>query len=143
MLMKTRIEAVDFHAVDQRHEVIHKRLENWARYVEVRPRGWVGPIWKLGKSNGRQWHAPELRPAVDLLDGMEVEKSVVALPKKHREAIRWSYVFRDSPAKKARELAVNYEGLMSLVRSARTMLTNTCAPKQQSLQSRAIDRANA
>lgn len=125
MLMKTRIEPVDFHAVDPSHEVIHKRLENWARYVEVRGARWVAPIWKMGKSNGRQWHTPELRPEVDTLDGHKMEKAVGALPEKHREAIRWSYYYRDSPARKARQLAVTYEGLATLVRNGRSMLKNT------------------
>jgi len=125
MLMKTRPEPVDFHAVDQIHAAIHKRLENWARYVEVHGARWVSPIWKMGKSHGRQWDTPILRPDVDTLDGHAMEKAVAALPVKHREAIRWSYVYKDSPARKARELAVSYEGLMTLVRNGRSMLKNT------------------
>jgi DNA-directed RNA polymerase specialized sigma24 family protein len=125
MLMKTRIDPVDFHAVDQIHEVIHKRLENWARYVHVHGARWQASIWRMGKSNGRQWHPPELRPDVDTLDGHRLEKAIADLPQKHREAIRWSYYYKDSPARKARELAVSYEGLMTLVRNGRSMLKNT------------------
>ena len=125
MLMKVKTEPIDFHYVDDLHEAIHKRLENWARYVEVRGARWVSPIWKMGKSHGRQWHAPELRPPVDTLDGHKMEKAVERLPVKHRAAIRWNYVYKDTPARTARELAVSYEGLMTLVRNGRSMLKNT------------------
>ena len=124
MLMKTRTEPVDFHAVLPIHEAIHLKLENWARYVEVRRPRWINPMWKWAKSHGRQWHAPELRPEVNTLEGHAMEKAVANLPVKHREAIRWSYVHRDSPARKARELAVTYEGLKALVSAGRSMLIN-------------------
>lgn len=124
-VLKEEGAPVDFHAVEPDHYAIHQRLENWARYVEVRRLRWVNSIWRMGKSHGRQWHAPELRPEVDTRDGHIIEKAVAALPDKHREAIRWSYVYQVSPASMARELAVTYQGLAYLVRSGRTMLKNT------------------
>lgn len=124
MLMK--VKTIDFHAVQPDHAAMHARLDNWARWVSVRGVHWMGPIWKLGKSNGRQWDAPELRAPVDTLDAVVVEKAVSTLPDKHRIAVRWAYVFKDAPAKRCRELAVSMEGLDALVRSGRTMLKNTC-----------------
>ena len=141
MLMK--VQPIDFHQVDDIHAAIHRRLENWARYVAVHPQSWIGPIWKLGKSHGRQWHAPDLKDPVNTLDGHYVEKLVRQLPEKHREAIRWSYVYKDSPARKAKQLAVNYDGLMDLVRKGRSMLKNTCTAAEYAVGSRAIDRADA
>jgi hypothetical protein len=118
-------DLVDFFLIEDRHLAIHIRLENWARYVDSRGIHWnQAPIWKLGKSNGRQWHQPELRTPVDTLDGHALEVAVRALPEPHRDALRWQYVHRSSPSKARRLLGVTNEGLMRLVRDARSMLTN-------------------
>jgi DNA-directed RNA polymerase specialized sigma24 family protein len=123
MLMRTK--APDFHAVDQQHEAIHARLLNWAEYVRDRRPGWpTHPMWRQGRSNSRQWHPPEYRPTLDLLDGHELEKAVAALPARHRDAIRWSYVYRTTPAVAVRLLACTYDGLHGLVKDGRTMLCN-------------------
>ncbi len=124
MLMKTKPEPIDFHLVDPKHYDIHEKLENWARYVAVRRPSWVGPIWKMGKSHGRQWHAPVLSKPIDNMEGHEMEKAVADLPAKNRDAIRWSYVHKTTPAVAARQLAVTYELLASLVSGGRTMLIN-------------------
>lgn len=123
MLMRARTH-VDFHSVDVEHVEIDRRLRNWASWVQVRGMHWMSPIWKLGKSNGRQWDAPDHRPAVDTLDAVAIEKHVSALPEKQRAAIRWAYVYRHSPSKEARALAVSMEGLQALCRSGRVMLIN-------------------
>lgn len=122
--MKTRIEPIDFFYVEPQHREIHAQLENWAQYVEVKRRAGQAPIWRLGKSHGRQWYAPELRPAIDTLAGHAMEKAVYALPEKHRGAIRWCYVGKWSPVFAIRDLGVTYEGLATLIRSGRTMLVN-------------------
>lgn len=122
MLMK--VKYVDFHVVEPEHGDMHARLENWAAWVKVRGMHWMAPIWKLGKSNGRQWDTPEGRPAINTLDGMLIEKQVSALPEKHRAAIRWHYVYRHSPNKEAKSLGVSMEALQALVRSGRVMLIN-------------------
>lgn len=124
MLMKTRIVPVDFFYVEPRHQAIHIELENWARYVGVKRQGWVHPMWKGANSNGRQWYVPEARDEIRPLDGMEMEKAVRALPEKHREAIRWAYVYKWTPAIEARRLGVTYERLANLIRSGRVMLIN-------------------
>lgn len=124
MLMKTKTPAIDFFYVETAHQAIHQELENWAAYVEVKRRSGQAPIWRLGKSHGRQWHAPELRPPVDSLAGMEMEKAVYKLPQKHRDAIRWCYVGKWSPVFAIRDLGVTYEGLADLIRTGRVMLIN-------------------
>ena len=53
-----------------------------------------------------------------------LEKAVYALPEKHREAIRWWYVYRRDPVGMARLLGVSKQGLADLVNAGRTMLQN-------------------
>jgi DNA-directed RNA polymerase specialized sigma24 family protein len=53
-----------------------------------------------------------------------VQKGVSQLPEQHRKALAWSYVFRGSPKRVARDLAVSMDGLMVLVTDGRTMLVN-------------------
>ena len=122
-----RRDDIDFFIIADRHLAIHERLVNWSRYV--RPpessKAQTGPIWKLGKSNGRQWHEPVISTPVDSLDGHRIEKAISQLPEKHREAIRWSYVHRwILPHKVQRSLGVTREGLMELIVDARSMLVN-------------------
>ena len=119
-----RRDNIDFHAVQPEHAVMHERLNNWSRWVTERGMHWMSPIWKMGKSNGRQWDRPTLLAALNILDAVAVEKAVSKLPDKHRTAVRWAYVFKDSPAMRCRELGVSMEGLDGLVRSGRTMLKN-------------------
>lgn len=122
MLMKTN--AIDYFRVEPHHAAIHERLENWASWVQVRQPSWISPIWKLGKSNGRQWHQPEHRPNCDILDAQFIEKAVYKLPEKHRAAIRWCYVYRYGELKFRREHGLTPDGLMRLLRDARQMLIN-------------------
>src|SRR5688572_19840232 len=112
-----RRDNIDFFLVPETQMAIHLRLENWARYVAVRFPHWVSPMWRQGKSNGRQWHVPEPRPEVNTLDGHAIEKAVAALPWAHRDALRWAYVHRTNPSKPRRALGVTDNGLMELVRS--------------------------
>jgi len=115
---------IDFHAVEPHQLAMHDRLLNWARYVRVRRVMWQAPIWRLGRSGSRQWHSPEPREEVDILDGHALEKAVGALPEKHREAIRWSYVWRTTPAHARRALGVTSDTLCRLVTDGRAMLIN-------------------
>lgn len=117
-----QIERVDFTRVEPRHDVIHHRLENWARYVKGHGAAWMSPIWRMGKPMGRQWNAPEPKVLVDGNDGLRIEQAVSQLPEPHRAAVRWSYVYRHSPARMARSLGVRYDTLARLVIDARTML---------------------
>ena len=118
-------EIVDYNYVQDRHQVIHERLENWRRWVIVRPNGWqTAPMFRMYQSKARQWHAPVIQTPVDTLDAVLVEKAVAALPEKHRAAVRWSYVHCGNPVAMARALAVSKQGLADLVGDGRTMLQN-------------------
>jgi len=114
----------DFHYVPETHKVIDERLSNWAAYVQVKSPSWVSPIWKLGKSNGRQWHEPEFRPACDVLDGNRLEIAVRALPDVHMRSLRWFYVYRYGEQKFRREAGLTRDGLVQVLKDARQMLIN-------------------
>jgi len=120
-----RREATDFFTVEPRHEAVHAALENWARWVRNRQSGGKqGPIWRLGKPP-QHWEAVDDAPQpVDSLAAADMEKRVGALPWKHCEAIRWSYVYRNNPRSKAQALGMSLDGLQELVRVGRTMLIN-------------------
>lgn len=119
-------ETVDYCHVKPEHDAIHQRLENWARWVRVRPHGWqTAPMFRLYQSKARQWEvSPAVPVTVNTLDAADMEKAVSALPVKHREAVRWSYVYGRDPLAMARTLAVSKQGLADLVDSGRTMLKN-------------------
>ena len=119
-------EIVDYNHVQDRHQAIHARLENWRRWVIVRPHGWqVAPMFRMYQSKARQWEAsPRIGTPVDTIDAALMEQAVYALPEKHREAVRWWYVYRRNPAAMARSLGVSKQGLADLVGEGRTMLQN-------------------
>lgn len=124
MLMRVQ-ETVDYNYVHERHAAIHARLENWRRWVIVRPHGWqTAPMFRMYQSKARQWESPVIQNPVDTLDAVLVEKAVSALPVKHRDAIRWSYVHCGNPVAMARELGVSKQGLADLVEAGRTILNN-------------------
>ncbi len=125
MLMRVT-EIVDYNHVQDRHQAIHARLENWRRWVTVRHHhGWAtDTLFRMYQSKARQWHAPVIQTPVDTLDAVLVEKAVAALPEKHREAVRWWYVYRRDPVATARSLGVSKQGLADLVDAGRTMLNN-------------------
>ena len=118
-------ETVDYNYVHERHAAIHARLENWRRWVIVRPHGWfTHPMWRNSRTS-KQWEvSPYIGTPVDTLDAVLMEKAVSALPEKHRAAVRWSYVHAGNPVAMARTLAVSKQGLAELVDAGRTMLQN-------------------
>ena len=123
--MRVQETTIDYNYVPERHAAIHARLVNWRRWVTVRPHGWAtAPMFRMYQSKSRQWHAPDIQEPIDTLDAVLLEKAVSALPVKHREAIRWSYVHCGSPVAMARELGVSKQGLADLVTDGRTMLQN-------------------
>jgi DNA-directed RNA polymerase specialized sigma24 family protein len=120
-----REDHVDYFLVADQHLAIHARLESWASWVRVRPQGWqVAPMFRQYRSKAFQWHAPELKPQINIPEAVEMEKAVSLLPEKHREAIRWVYVFGGSPPAMARRLDVSKQGLLDLIHAGRTMLRN-------------------
>jgi hypothetical protein len=119
-----RRDLPDFFLIAESQQAIHMRLENWARYVAVRHPNWISPMWKQGKSNGRQWHAPEVKAEVDTLDGHALEKAVSGLPWAHRDSLRWFYVHKTNPHWPRKALGVTDGGLQDLVKAGRQMLIN-------------------
>ena len=120
-------DAIDFHVIPDGQQAIHARLENWARWVTVRHHGWAtAPMFRMYQSKARQWHAPDIQEPIDTLDAALLEKAVSALPEKHREAVRWWYVYRRDPVAMARNLGVSKQGLADLVEAGRTLLANRC-----------------
>lgn len=118
-------EHIDFFLVADGHLAIHERLQAWARWVKVRPFGWqVAPMFRQYRSKSWQWERPEPRPSVNLPEAVEMEKAVSLLPEKHREAIRWNYVYCSGPLSMARHLGVTKQGLCELVSAGRSMLKN-------------------
>ena len=114
---------IDFAAVEIGHIAIHDRLRNWARWVVVRPQARAHPMFRLYKPPP-QWEPRELRESCDLLDAALMEKLVRKLPPKHRGAVRWNYVWRQTPAVAVRELGLSYDGLYRHLREGRQMLVN-------------------
>lgn len=120
-----RREDPDYFKVEPQHRGIHHRLENWSRWVTVtRFRSKQHPMWAKTMSNARQWHAPEIRDDVDLLDAQRIEKAVAMLPQKERDALRWAYVFRYGELRARKELGVTKQGLMELLHRGRQFLIN-------------------
>lgn len=118
-----RRDAIDFFFVPDHQVGVHTRLEAWARWVRVRPHGWqVTPMFRQYRSKAFQWHAPEVREPVNIPEAVAMEKAVSLLPEKHREAVRWAYVFAGPPGACARRLAVSKDGLLALITDGRQML---------------------
>lgn len=126
---------IDYHYVEPHQLAIHERLLNWANWVRVRRGAYVHPMWRQGRSNSRQWHTPEPRVEVDLIDAQAVEKAVGHLPRGHADSLRWHYVWCTSPAQARRNLGVSNEGLQRLVRDGRQMLINLVGFRQESKKS--------
>lgn len=123
MLMKTRIEPVDFCVIEKKHEEIHKRLENWARWC----RGGGGgssalPMFRLYRPDNFE-RGPLAEP-VDGTDAQRIMKGMHKMPDKHRVALNWFYVKPVNPSKAAATLALSLEGLAEHVREGRQMLIN-------------------
>ena len=118
---------VDFCYVPQHQEAMHARLENWARWVRIRPHGWqTHPMFRNAKTPRSFDIDPHISTALDTLDALLIERTVSKLPCKHRDAIRWQYVLRADPAGMARKLGVSRAGLLELVCDGRTMTQNRC-----------------
>jgi hypothetical protein len=119
---------VDYFLVSDHHLAIHARLEQWARWVRVRPHGWqTAPMFRQYRSHAWQWEAPEVRVQPNIPQALEMEKAVSLLPAKNRDAIRWCYVWQSGPVAEARRLGVSKQGLCDLIAGGRSMLNNRVA----------------
>jgi len=95
-------------------------------WVRVRPHSVVAPMWKFYKAPP-QWEPKEYRPTCDILDAQDFEKMVFKLPERHREALRWRYVYGGSPLRACKALGLSYDGLHRHVRDGRQMVINLTA----------------
>ena len=116
---------IDLHHIDARHDAINIRLEQWARWVTVRPQAWKTlPMWRLYKPPP-QWEPRELRVELNTLECHEIERIVSHLPEKHRHALRWFYVYPYiSDSRIRRELGETRAGLVDLLHRSRSMVVN-------------------
>lgn len=123
--------SIDLNHVHPRHDEIDARLNEWARWVKVRP-ATLGsmPMWRFYRAP-KQWESDlELRIEINTIDASEIERAVSFLPAKHKTAIRWFYVFSHVPIGRVRrDVGVSNEGLKSLIDDGRDMLKNRLKEK--------------
>lgn len=127
---------IDYSHIPARHDAINLRLEEWARWVKVRPQAWaMQPMFRFVKSNARQWESdPHIHVEINTLAAHEIERAVSFLPDKHRTALRWAYVFSFVPVNAVRhELGVTRAGLGDLILAARDMVKNRLGQKMVDL----------
>jgi hypothetical protein len=119
-------DAVDLSRVPERHTEVNQRLEDWARWVRSSNNPYpTQPMFRQYRSHAWQWHMPEIVVALNTLECLETEREVAKLPAKHRDAVRWAYVWYFVPVNVVRrELAVTRDGLQSLIQDGRDMLKN-------------------
>ena len=123
---------IDLNHIQPRHDEINIRLEQWAKWVRVRPQQWfVAPMFRGYISKARLWDIdPYIPVQINTLEAHETEKCVSFLPCKHRDAIRWWYVFPFVHEARVRvELAVTRDGLVSLLDQGRDMVKNRLREK--------------
>lgn len=116
-------DAVDFFVVEDKHLIIHKRLENWARWNYSSGGSSTQPMFRLYVSD-EHWEGPAVSIPVDILCASDMQKGVSALPIKHRQSLNWNYLRPGSPRREAQRLGESLEGLVHLIRNARQMLIN-------------------
>jgi DNA-directed RNA polymerase specialized sigma24 family protein len=81
-------------------------------------------MFRQYRSKAWQWETPVLKEEMNVLEAVEMEKAVSQLPEKHREAIRFCYVWCNGPQATARRLGVTKQGLLELIQTGRAMLKN-------------------
>lgn len=122
---------IDLNHIPARHDAINLRLEEWARWVRVKPAAWaMQPMFRMYRAP-KQWESDLHVPiAINSLDAHEMERAVSFLPDKHRTAIRWAYVFSYVPDARIRaEIGATTIYLKQLIDEGRTMLTNRIREK--------------
>lgn len=129
----------DYCHVAPEHYAIHERLVNWALWVDPGSNSAVAPMFRLYRSKARQWHTPELRPAINTQDAQRIEQAVRALSADQRDALRWCYVRKSSPARQCKAIGCTHEGLYHLIQEGRGNLAMRLltSPKQH-IESRAL-----
>ena len=115
---------------------IHSLLQNWARWVRLRPvQGHCRSIehrFKFKRIDDTKdgWGAWETTPppiplpAVDVLAALEVEKVMRFLPRKHRLALRFEYVDRMPWKLACKRLSIGYDRWLRHLGRAQAMVEN-------------------
>ena len=113
---------------------IHFLLQNWGRWVRLRPvQGHCRSIehrFKFKRIDDTKdgWGAWETTPppiplpAVDVLAALEVEKVMRWLPKKHRLALKLEYVYRMPWKLACKRLSMPYQGWWKHLSEAQGMV---------------------
>lgn len=117
----------DLFIVPPDQQAIDARLVNWAMWVSPGIGGSICPMFRLAKSNSRQWHMPEIRTTCDTKDAMLIEQSIRKLPETSKIILRWYYVHRSSEQRIRRKLHMTPSELHISVQNARKLLTNIVA----------------
>ena len=123
-------EAIDFHLVPERHDAIHMRLINWARWCRGPEGSDVSPMFRLyratdaNQGEGLRYGLRATADPVDSRDAIKVQRAVGFLPEPHRRALQWFYTKPVSPAKACREMGTTAAALALYVHDARCMLIN-------------------
>ena len=122
---------IDLNHIPARHDAIHARLEEWNRWVRVKPQLWATqPMFRQYKAPRQHEHDAHVSISINTLAAHEIERAVSMLPDKHRTAIRWAYVFSHVPDARIRvELGVTQVYLVQLINEGRTMLINRMREK--------------
>ena len=118
-----RRDGIDFQVFPAHQEVIHGRLQNWARWCFDRSGASVSPMFR-GYRSTDVWAAPTVSEPVDTIDAARVAKAVIALPEWHRHSVNWYYIKPVHPKRAAQALAVTVADLAQTVIDARQMLIN-------------------
>ncbi len=119
-----RISEIDINYIEPCHHAVHDRLTNWGRWAETRPSYKTCPMFRMARSNSRQWYPVEVKDTIDVLDAAVVEKVVVSLPEAHKSAMVWFYVHRSGENKYRRQRGYTLDTLQKIVSDARQMVMN-------------------
>ena len=110
----------DYHYVGPEHRAVHDRLINWARWVTPSTPSQVSPMFRQYRAPWWQWHTPQHRETVDLLDAEHVERQMRHLHDKVRVAGVWSYVYPYiPPGRVCQHLGMTHKDLQDHVCSFR------------------------
>ena len=117
---------IDLNHIPARHDAIHARLEEWNRWVRVKPQLWATqPMFRQYKAPRQHEHDAHVPISINTLAAHEIERAVSMLPDKHRTAIRFAYVYNNVHIGKIRRLiGVTENDLLDLINGARDMLIN-------------------
>lgn len=114
----------DIFYIPPSQQAIHSRLDNWSRWVKPGKGSAVCPMFRLARSNSRQWHQPELRPTCDTKDAQHIERTIRKLPETHALIIRWWYVWQYPELKIRRQFGLTRESLLNSIIIARDMVNS-------------------